>query len=163
MEAKPVELPGGRVLPAWIDYNGHMNVAYYVMAFDLALDRFFEDMGIGPSFVRSAGHGPYALQTQLHYLAELREGESFRFRLMLLDCDHKRVHCFMEMLNDRTGAVAATMEQVSVNVDLSARRSAPYPDWAQARLAALRDAHAALPRPPQVGAPIGLRRKPAGG
>lgn len=155
-----VELPGGSVPAEWIDWNGHMNVAYYLMAFDHALDIFFEEVGIGISRAKTDRMGPFALQTHMHFLKELCEGEPFRFRLILLDCDARRTHHVMEMLHGDTGAVCATMEQVSMNVDLTSRRSAPYPDWAQARLRAIRDSHAGLPRPPQVGAALGIRRKP---
>jgi acyl-CoA thioester hydrolase len=154
-----VELPGGKVLPDWIDWNGHMNVACYLVAFDHALDIFFEEVGIGMSRAKTDRMGPYALQTHMHFLAEMLEGEPFRFRLILLDCDARRTHYIIEMLHGGTGAVCATMEQVSMNVDLTTRRSAPYPDWAQARLEAIRAAHADLPRPPQTGQPLGIRRR----
>lgn len=153
--------PARAVEPGWIDYNGHMNVAYYSLAFDEALDLFFDAaLGIGPAFVAAAGMGPYALQAQYHYLAELRLGDRFRIRCRLLDCDAKRVHVFSEMFDARTGGLAATHEQVTVNVDHRTRRSAPYPEAAQARLRAVRAAHAALPRPDRAGAPIGFRRRP---
>ncbi|MEM9050102.1 MAG: thioesterase family protein [Pseudomonadota bacterium] len=146
------------VLPGWIDYNGHMNVAYYLVAFDRGLDVLFEALGIGESFVSEARMGPFALQTHMHFLAELAEGERFYTRALVLDVDHKRVHLFCEMLRSRDETLCATMEQVTMNVDLTTRRSAAYPDWAFAKLSALRNAHADLPRPAQVGAALELRR-----
>jgi acyl-CoA thioester hydrolase len=157
--AAPIATAAGTVPPDWIDYNGHMNVAWYTLAFDRGLDSFLDEwLGIGPEFVRASGHGPYALQAHYHYLGELREGEAFRPRFRLLDADAKRLHVFGELMNEATGAVAATLEQVILNVDLATRRAAPYPDWAQARLQAMKAAHAALPRPAQAGAAIGLAR-----
>lgn len=153
----PVELPGGRVQPDWIDYNGHMNVAYYTLAFDRAVDRLLEDhLGIGESHVAATRHGPYTLQAHIHYLGEMLEGAAYTARALLLAADAKRFHLVLELLT-ADGGVAATCEQVLMNVDLDARRSAPYPGWAQARLARMVADHADAPRPPQTGAPIGLR------
>ena len=145
--------------PEWIDYNGHMNVAYYTLAFDHAIDRLLEDhLGIGETHVREARQGPYALQAHVHYLDELLEGDPFTFTALLIDCDHKRMHLFLEM-RKADGSVAATMEEMLMNVDLEARRSVPYPDWAQARMARMKEAHAAVPRPVQVARPLGIGRK----
>jgi len=156
----PIVIGPRAVEPGWIDYNGHMNVAYYLLAFDQALDAFLDDwLGLGPAHVRRAGQGPYALQTHLHFLGELMEGEEFLVGIRMVDCDAKRMHLFCEMTHAGHGGLSATMEQVIMNVDLTARKSAPYPDWAQARLEAMRRAHAGLERPAQLGAPIGLRRR----
>ncbi|MEM6489693.1 MAG: thioesterase family protein [Pseudomonadota bacterium] len=148
------------VEPGWIDYNGHMNVAYYTLAFDRALDEVYERLGIGPGLVARARMGPMALQTQIHYLAELLEGERFYCEAVVLDGDAKRCHSVMTMLAAETGTTAAVYETLSMNVDLRARRSAPYPAAEAARLAAQVAAHAGLPRPPQVGRTIGIRRRP---
>jgi acyl-CoA thioester hydrolase len=149
-----------RVPADWIDYNGHMNVAYYTMAFDQALDEVLEPLGIGETLVREHRMGPMALQTQVHYLGELLEEAAFACDFLLLDADPKRIHMFLTMINMETGAPAATYENLSMNVDLEARRSAPYPDWAQRRIERLRAAHSGLTRPVQVGNPLGIRRKP---
>jgi len=128
----PIDLPVMTVLPEWIDYNGHMNVAFYTKAFDMALDRLVEDnFGIGEAYARDFRMGPYAVQMQIHY----------------------------EMINKATGEIAAVMENLTMNVDLEARRSAAYPDWAQKRLAAWQAEHDGVALPKQVGAVIGIRRK----
>ncbi len=158
--AAPLELHRETVLPEWIDYNGHMNVAYYTMAFDNAVDEILEErLGVGESFVREGRMGPMALQTQIHYLGELVEGTGFACDFQLLDADPKRIHFFVTMINLETGETAATYESLTMNVDLEARRSAPYPDWAQDRIERLRAFHATLPRPPLAGNPLGIRRK----
>lgn len=158
--AEKLRLSSQTVLPAWIDYNGHMNVSYYTMAFDIAFDELLEDyLGVGLSFVQRSRLGPMSLQMQTCYLGELLEGEAFHVEVLMLDCDAKRLHFFGEMIANRDGAVAATYEGVSMCVDLETRRSAPYPDWAQARMAAMKAAQADVPRPAQVGQPIGIRRR----
>lgn len=156
--AAPVTLAERKVPAEWIDYNGHMNVAYYIMAIDQALDQFLEDeLGIGEAHAARVRQGPYALQSHVQFLGELLEGAMFSVAVRLIDCDAKRMHLFVELHAD--GGLAATCEQMLMNVDLETRRSTPYPDWAQARMAGMLEAHSALDRPLQLGAAIGIRRK----
>ncbi|MEM7668834.1 MAG: thioesterase family protein, partial [Pseudomonadota bacterium] len=144
----------------WIDYNGHMNVAYYTMAFDRALDEIFDDwLGVGADQAKELRMGPMALQSQIHYLDELKLGDTFACDFQILDADPKKIHFFTTMINLVSGAEAATYESLSMNVDLDARRSAPYPAPARARIEALLAAQADLPRPARAGARIGIRRK----
>ncbi len=145
---------------AWGDYNDHMNVGYYGVAFDTALEVWYEDwVNLGASYTKREGMGPFALQSNLHFLRELRLGERFEVFVQLLDCDAKRWHLFLTMRKE-DGALAATLEQLSMNVDLSARRSAPIAEPQRRRLEEMLAAHKDLARPEQVGAPIGIRRKP---
>ncbi len=158
-EKAPIRTAIRHVPPEWIDYNGHMNVAYYTMAFDQAADEIFEGvLGSGENLVRDHRMGPMALQTQIHYLGELLEGGAFHCEFQVLDADQKRVHFFMTMINGETGEPAATYESLTMNVDLKARRSAPYPDTAHDRIHRLMAAHADLPHPPQAGNRLGIRR-----
>ncbi len=157
-EARPLRSSARRVLAEWIDYNGHMNVAYYVLAIDKAMDEIFEQLGMGLDMVRNRRMGPMALVNQIHYLDELLEGQEFVCDLQVLDADHKRMHYFVTMHHLAKGTAAAVFEGLSINVDLAARRSTPYPEDIRARLEAVRQAHAGLPRPPQIGAVMGIRR-----
>lgn len=155
----PLEAAQRRVPGEWIDYNGHMNVAYYTMAFDQAVDAFLEaHLGLGPAHVAAAGEGPYVLQSSVCYLDELLEGQSFAIEALLVDADEKRLHLMLVMRGEG-GHVAATSEQLLTNVDLTARRACPYPDWAQKRIARLLRDHADAPRPSEMGRPLGIRRK----
>lgn len=155
----PIRIPNRKVEPAWIDQNGHMNVGYYGIAFDLAADVLFDEyLGLGWEYIERAGQGSFVLQAQTHFLNELREGEGFSVRFRLIDHDSKRMHFFGEMVRDADGCLCATQEIVSVNVDHGTRRSAPFPDWAQRRLERMKSDHAGLERLQQQGAPIGLHR-----
>lgn len=158
-DPKPIRTATRTVLPEWIDYNGHMNVAYYILAIDTSLDEAFDEIGIGVALVKSHKMGPMAMTSQIHYLDEVFEGQRFNCDLQILDADHKRMHMFVTMNNLDKGTVAATYESLSMNVDLEARRSAPYPDDVLPTVMALKEAHAGLPWPDQVGAKIGIRRK----
>lgn len=158
--SEPLRSAERAVEDAWIDYNDHMNVGYYLLAFDQALDEIYANwFGIAEDYVRKYNMGPFALQSNLHYLRELRSGERFYVEFQLLDYDHKRWRYFMSMIRAADGEVAATAEQLSMNVDHSVRRSAPMPAPVLERLAGLWEAHKDLPRPPQVGQPIGIRRR----
>ncbi len=157
--AAPVVIGGGKVLPEWIDYNGHMNVAYYTLAFDQALDVLLEEhLGLGETYVTATKSGPYALQSNYHYAAELMEGEAFSVAIQLLDFDQKRLHLFCELQRD--GAeMAACLETLIMNVDHQTRRSTPYPDWARKRLETMLASHQQIDRSPHVAAPLGIRRR----
>ena len=127
--SSPYRTKNQTVLSEWIDYNGHMNVAYYTLAFDRALDFFFEDMlNIGPSFVEKNKEGPFALKASYNYFSELLEGESFFVNISILDFDLKRVHVFGEMRKDKSLELSAVFETVLMNMDLSARKVKQYPD-----------------------------------
>lgn len=152
----PLALYEGEVEPEWIDYNGHMNVAYYVLAFDRATDAFFAHIGVDHDYVRERGMSLFALEAHVTYQRELHAGDPLRVTTQLLDFDAKRLHYVHHMRHGTEGWLAATGEWLSIHVDMKTRRSAPLPEDIVARLVALRAAHEALPRPPEVGRVIGL-------
>ena len=127
--SSPFRTKNQTVLGEWIDYNGHMNVAYYTLAFDKALDFFFEDvLNIGPSFVEKNKEGPFALKASYNYFSELLESESFFVDISILDFDAKRVHVFGEMRKEKSLELSAVFETVLMNMDLRARKVKQYPD-----------------------------------
>ncbi len=155
----PLECPEARVLDAWVDYNGHMNMAYYNVIFDQALDHAYDRLGIGEAYVAATGCSHFTLEAHVTYLREVVLGDPLRVTWQLLDVDSKRLHFFEHMYHASEGYLAATSEQISMHVDLSARRSAPFPEELQARFARVLAAHATLPRPAQAGHVIGIPRK----
>ena len=127
----PVEVRGNRVQSEWIDYNGHMNVGYYGVAFDLALEVMLDDhLGLGETYVRHAGFGPYIVQSHLHFLRELLEDQPYLVRYRLIDHDRKRLHYYAEMWSETEAVQCATQEALIVNVSQETGRSAEFPDWA---------------------------------
>ena len=161
MPPLPYEPYRDRVAPEWIDYNGHMNVAYYVLAFDRATDRLFEYLGAGEAYRRATNHSIFALEAHVTYERELREGTAFEIATQLIDADRKRLHLFHAMSRTDTGALAATIEMMGLHVDMSGPRPAPLPDPAFAKAEALLAQHRLLPPPPQLGRKIGIRRRGA--
>ncbi|WP_170761617.1 thioesterase family protein [Ruegeria lacuscaerulensis] len=156
----PVEIRGFTVLPEWIDYNGHMNVGFYGVVFDMALERLMADhLGLGEVQVDALGQGPYILQSHMSFLREVQQDQPLYFRFRMLDADQKRGHYFAQMLSEEDDAVCATQEALFMNVSHTTGRSVSYPDWAAMRLAQMVRDHAGLETAPQVGQSIGIRRK----
>jgi len=154
----PIIVAGETVPDEWIDYNGHMNVAYYLLAFDHATDVLFDRIGLGVDYMRRTAHSTFTRESHVNYLRELGAGDPMRFSFQLLDHDHKRMHYFGRMLHADNGYLAATSEWLSIHVSLETRRSAEMSPVLQATLGEVQTAHRALTRPDEAGRAIGLRR-----
>jgi acyl-CoA thioester hydrolase len=155
----PLICPEQRVEQDWIDYNGHMNMAFYNVVFDRGVDHLFDLCGVGEEYA-AAGKGTcFTLEAHVTYIQELMLGDPIRVELQLLDVDSKRIHFFEQMYHAEEGYLAATSEQITMHVDMQSRRSAPFPDAALARIDALMVEHRDLARPPQVGHVIQIPRK----
>ncbi len=154
----PYQAYTATVEPAWIDYNGHMNVGYYHVVFDIAVEPFFHWLGLTPEFREQTGGSTFALEAHLNYFREVREGDPLRFETRLLDHDQKRIHYYQEMFHAEEGFVAASHECISVWVDMSTRKTSPLPQASISRLAEIKQAHSVLPRPWQVGHAISVHK-----
>jgi acyl-CoA thioester hydrolase len=152
----PFERYEGEVQPEWIDANGHMNLAYYVVLFDYATDAIFEAIGMGWSYRHATGFGTFAVETHNLYERELMLGERVRVRSIVLGVDSKRLHLGHEMLHAESGERVATQELMYLHVDLSRRRVAAYPPELQARVVDAAAAHARLQRPLWAGRHIAM-------
>ncbi len=157
----PLALHTEAVRPEWIDYNGHMNVAYYVLAFDHATDALLDYLDLGASYRQRANKSVFVLETHVTYDREVHAGDPLRFTTQVLGHDAKRLHVFHHMYHATEGFLVATTELIMLHVDLATRCSAPMPDTVLAKAEALARAHAALPKPPQAGRVIGIKPKAA--
>ena len=147
------------VLPEWIDFNGHLNMAYYNVLFDQGVDQAYGEIGLGPEYQRT-GCTTYVAEFHVCYLRELHKGDRVYTTFQLLDHDEKRFHSFQELWHV-DGWLAATAEGLTLHVDQSGPRVAPMPEDILTRLDAMRRSHANLPKPAQAGRSIGIRRKSA--
>lgn len=145
------------VRPEWIDYNGHMNVAFYVLAFDHATDAFFEAMEFGAAWRARAARSFFAVEGHIRYLAELKAGETLAVATTLLAADEKRIR-FFHAMRAGDGRAVAQVEFVALQVDLATRRTSAFAPDDSARLAAVLRAHAGLKRPADAGR--GIERPP---
>ncbi|PVB61645.1 thioesterase family protein [Labrenzia sp. 011] len=150
-QAKPLQSAVMTVRDDWIDYNGHLNMAYYNVLFDTALDQIFEQLGLGPDYVKARNASYFTAEVHVCYVRELEAGMPVSVSLQLIGCDAKRAHIFQELRHAEEGWLSATSEQMSLHVDLNTRKVAPWPEDIQARLAALLRDHSALPRPERAG------------
>ena len=148
-----------RVEPAWIDYNGHLNMAYYNVLFDRAVDEAYEVLGIGLDYLKQTHHSTFTAEVHVRYLRELCENDPVRVTFQLLDYDAKRVHYFETLLHADEGWVSATSENMTLHVDMTAKKVAPFPDNVMRALARMKEAHAHLPVPEGAGRSIKMPGK----
>ncbi|MBL8666488.1 MAG: thioesterase family protein, partial [Rhodospirillales bacterium] len=129
MQAEPAEADPHRevVLREWVDYNGHMNVAYYVLAFDHATDAVLDRLGAGEAYRRASGCSVFVGEMHVNYLQEVVEGDELHVASRLLAMDEKRLVLFHEMTCPRLDGAVASNEVLCVHVDLGLRRAAPWP------------------------------------
>jgi acyl-CoA thioester hydrolase len=156
----PIILPEKKLIADWIDYNGHMNVAYYTLVFDKSLDIFLEKiLGIGETYAYESKQGPFVLQAHYHYLNEMTLDERFNVRLLVVDHDQKRMHLCLDIFSKDKKKVIAVSEKILINVNLDIRKSEPYPLSAYKKLQKLKNTHAAFDFPEVLGKSIGLKKK----
>ncbi len=144
------------VRPEWIDYNGHMNVAYYVKAFDQAFDELYEMLGFDAATIERTSLSTFTAEMHITYQQEVKEGDRLRITTQLLGFDSKRMHFFQCMYHAEKGYLAATDEWLIMCVDLDTRRVIPIPERQRSFLDRTMRAHAALPPPPEVGRRVSL-------
>jgi acyl-CoA thioester hydrolase len=156
----PLDRHRATVRPEWIDGNGHMNVGYYVIAFDHATDTFCEQLGVAWDYVEHRLGMTFVLEAHVTYDREVRVDDPLRITTQLLDHDGKRAHVFHAMYQADEGWLAATNELVMLHVDFETRRAAPWRDETLRRLDRMAAAHRRLPWPAKAGRRIGLEASP---
>ncbi|MGA2893637.1 MAG: thioesterase family protein [Xanthobacteraceae bacterium] len=145
-----------RVEAGWIDYNGHLNMAYYNVLFDRAVDEVYELLGLGLSYVETSRHSCFTAEVHLRYLRELHADDPVRVSFQLLGFDNKRLHYFEQLYHAEDGWLSATSENMALHVDMAAKKTAAFPSEVTARLARMKVAHADLPVPDGVGRRISM-------
>ena len=148
-----------KVEPEWIDYNGHLNMAFYNVLFDRAVDEVYEFIGIGHNYLKRTQHSTFTAEVHVRYLREIHEGDPVRVEFQLLDFDAKRIHYFETLRHAEQSWVSATSENMTLHVDMTAKKVAPFPDSIMQTLAAVKAAHAKLPLPDGAGRRIAMPGK----
>jgi acyl-CoA thioester hydrolase len=145
-----------RVEPGWIDFNGHLNMAYYNVLFDRAVDEVYEPLGLGSRYVETTRHSTFTAEVHVRYLRELHAEDPVHVTFQLLDFDAKRLHYFEQLFHAEEGWLSATSENMALHVDMAAKKTAAFPGRIAAQLARMKAAHAKLPVPPGVGRRIAM-------
>lgn len=158
-EISPSRLWEETVLPEWVDYNGHMNVAYYVLIFDHATDAFLEHIGMNEALRLETGSSVFVAEAHITYDNEVMEGEKVYVTSQVLDHDEKRLHLFHTMYNAKDDSLCATNELMILQVNLNTRKVGPFIDHVQTRIGDIYKAHQSIAAPDQKGRVIGIRRK----
>ncbi len=140
-----------QIEPQWIDYNGHLNMAYYNVMFDRAIDQMWIGLGIGPSYMKERNGSTFTAECHVRYLREIHLGDPVQISIILVGADEKRLHTFEELRHATEGWLSATSENMTMHIDMTARKVAPFPPDIRARIQAVADAHATIPRPDGAG------------
>ena len=144
------------VRPEWVDYNGHMNVAFYVLVFDHATDAALDRLMLGEDYRLQTGCSVFVGEMHVTYRQEVMEGDELTVATRLLASDERRLVLFHEMSYSRLAKPVADNEVLCVHVDLGTRRAAPWPAAGTETLARALASHARLPPPKQAGRSIRL-------
>src|ERR1700677_3086051 len=146
----------GFVRSEWIDNNDHMNLAYYVLLFDLATDTVYDALGIGHAYRVATGNSTFTAEAHTIYERELRLGERVRITSHLLGVDAKRLHYFHEMFHAEQGHRVAAQELLALHIDLRVRRTTAFAPDVLARLQAAARPQAGEKLPDGVGRRIAM-------
>jgi len=117
-----VLLKSFEVKKEWVDYNNHMNMAYYVLIIDRAWEVALEKFQMGANAAKNENRSTMVVETNTKYLNEVKEGEEVDINLTYFDHDKKRLHIKMEMVNKKSRKLSASMEWISLYIDLSKRK-----------------------------------------
>lgn len=145
-----------QIEPQWIDYNGHLNMAYYNVMFDRAIDQFWLELGIGPEYMKERNGSTFTVECHVRYLREIHLGDPVQIHVWLLASDGKRLHTFEELRHATEGWISATSENMTMHVDMTTRKTAPFPPDIRERIQAIANAHSSAPQPEGIGRSIGM-------
>jgi acyl-CoA thioester hydrolase len=145
-----------QIEPQWIDYNGHLNMAYYNVMFDRAIDELWLTLGIGPGYMRERKGSTFTAECHVRYLREIHLGDPVQVSILLVGADEKRLHTFEELRHATEGWLSATSENMTIHIDMAARKTAPFPPDIRARIERVVQAHATVARPEGIGRKIAM-------
>ena len=153
-----IEVSRGRVLPEWIDVNDHMNVAYYVLAFDQGVDALWDRFGITQEHIREMNSSTFAVESHVMYRRELKVDDPFIVTAQILAFDDKRIHQFQRLYHADELFLAATAEWMNLHVDLETRRVAPWPETILADISRVAAEQGGWPYPDEAGRRMRVRQ-----
>ena len=115
-----------KVIKEWTDYNGHMNMSYYILIFDNAAEVMLTKFKMGGDSAKSDKKSTFAVETHTTYDQEVKLGEEVEVHLTYLDHDKKRIHYRVSMFHKEKKYLAATTEVLSLYIDLNQRKVAEF-------------------------------------
>tara|TARA_Y100000813_G_C24031098_1_gene289874 strand:+ start:147 stop:614 length:468 start_codon:yes stop_codon:yes gene_type:complete len=124
----PVHIDTRKIIKEWIDYNGHMNMAYYVLIFDQAWENILNKFQMGGEKAEESKRTTMVVETRTTYDSEVKEGDEVEVYVSYFDHDKKRLHLKCEMYEKKTKKLSATMENLSLYIDLDKRKVTEFED-----------------------------------
>jgi acyl-CoA thioester hydrolase len=151
-----------KVEDAWIDFNDHLNMAYYNVLFDRASDAAIDILKLGEAYRRAEDKTLVTAEAHVTYLRELKAGAEVRASFRLLDADAKSLHVYQELFHS-DGWLSATSESLLLHVDLTAARDTPrvvrFSEQVTGNIQTMLRYHRTLPRTKHIGKVIGIKRR----
>tara|TARA_B100000287_G_scaffold427600_1_gene477496 strand:+ start:513 stop:980 length:468 start_codon:yes stop_codon:yes gene_type:complete len=123
-----VHITTKKIIKEWTDYNEHMNMAYYVLIFDLAWEVILEKFKMGEHSAKTTKKSTMVVETHTTYNNEVKQGEDVEIILTHFDHDKKRLHFKLEMYEKTKKTLSATIEMLSLYIDLNQRKVAEFED-----------------------------------
>ncbi len=123
-----VHIDTRKIIKDWIDYNGHMNMAYYVLIFDQAWENILNKFQMGGEKAEESKRTTMVVETRTTYDSEVKEGDEVEVYVSYFDHDKKRLHLKCEMYEKKTKKLSATMENLSLYIDLDKRKVTEFED-----------------------------------
>lgn len=148
----------GEVRSEWIDINDHMNVAFYVLAFDVGVDKLWEQFGITDDYMKTTRCSTFAVECHVTYQNELLEADPYVITSQILGFDNKRIHQFQRLYHAEKKVLAATAEWMNLHVNLDTRRVCPWPEDVLAQIQEFSEAQTGQSWPEAVGKRMGVKK-----
>ncbi|WP_455926621.1 thioesterase family protein [Pseudomonas capeferrum] len=145
-----------KILPEWVDYNGHLRDAFYLLIFSYATDALMDTLGLDSENREASGHSLFTLELHLNYLHEVKQGADVEVHTQLIAHDRKRLHLYHSLHRVGDEKELAGNEQMLLHVDLAGPHSAPFSEAVLGKLASISAEQIDLPRPALLGRVIGL-------
>jgi len=154
----PLRTLDATVIEDWIDYNGHLNEAYYLVIFSKATDAIQDYLGMTFTSIKSTGYTLFTVETHLRYLQEIGLGKDVYVTTHIIEYDNKRVRLYHSMYNAQD-ELLATAEKLFLSYNLQQERVVNFNDEFASKLAALVEEQSQLSMPKAAGAGIALKKK----
>ena len=148
-----------KIIPDWVDYNGHLRDAFYLLIFSYATDALMDRLGLDSDSREASGHSLFTLELHLNYLHEVKLDADVEVHTQIIGHDSKRLHLYHSLHLVGDDKALAGNEQMLLHVDLAGERSAPFSEDTLGRLQAIVADQTDLPTPEYIGRVIALPPK----
>jgi acyl-CoA thioester hydrolase len=153
----PAKTFSGTVQPEWIDYNGHMSEAFYVLAFGYATDEFYEQLGLGNDFRNQNQCSIYTVEAHINYLAEVSLNEPFEITTQLLEAGTKKLRFCHSMVHSQTQQPLSFTELLVLFVDTQTGKTQPFPEKINTNITLMLEQHKHMDTPDLTQRTVGQR------